>query len=175
MSKEHKKHDLKYQHLSFSLLIISDSRYQQLKMNQEISDLTIPIVKELLLKHNHKILSVDIIPDEPESLKETIKTVINTYNPNIIITSGGTGINKRDITIETMKQLFTKELPGFGELFRNLSYKQIGSTAILSRSTAGIYLNTLIFCLPGSPKAVELAITEIILKVVPHALAMLIN
>ena len=174
MSNNHKKHDAKYKHLSFSLIIISDSRYKQIKNKQDINDSTIPLVKELLLKNNHKIYSTDIIPDEPEIIKEKISDVIKTFNPNIIITSGGTGIGKRDNTIEAMSGLFTKELPGFGEIFRYLSYKEIGPIATLSRSTAGIYRNTLIFNLPGSPKAVELAISEIILKLAPHAMAMLL-
>ena len=142
---------------------------------QEINDSTIPIVKDLLLAHDHKIISIDIIPDEPEFLREKIKGVIETYHPNIIVTSGGTGVGKRDITIETVSELYTKELKGFGELFRHLSYNKIGPTAILSRATAGIYLNTLIFNLPGSPKAVKLALSKIILKMISHALAMLTN
>ncbi|MHA1650332.1 MAG: MogA/MoaB family molybdenum cofactor biosynthesis protein [Candidatus Helarchaeota archaeon] len=175
MSNEHKKNDFKYQQLSFSLIIISDSRYNQLQKNEKIDDLTIPLVKDLLTKWKHKLYSVDIIPDEAEFLKRKLRHVIESLKPNIIITSGGTGISKRDITIETMLKLFTKELKGFGELFRYLSYKQIGPTAILSRATAGIYLDTLIFNLPGSPKAVELALSKIILKMAPHAMAMLLS
>ena len=80
----------------------------------------------------------------------------------VIITTGGTGISKRDITIETIKPLFQKELDGFGEIFRYESYKEVGTGAILSRATAGVYNGTLIVALPGSPHAVDLGMKIII-------------
>ncbi len=173
MTEEHKKHDSEYHKLSLSIIIISDSRYKHLENNKENNDLTTPLIKKLLLEQNHEICSTDLIPNESSLIKKKMETVIEKFHPDIIITSGGTGIGKRDITIETMSELFSKELTGFGELFRSLSYKKIGITAILSRATAGIYRNTLVFNLPGSPKAVELAISEIILPMVPHAISML--
>ncbi|MHA1311334.1 MAG: MogA/MoaB family molybdenum cofactor biosynthesis protein [Candidatus Helarchaeota archaeon] len=173
MTLEHKKHDHLYKNLNFAIIIISDSRYKQLKENKKVEDLTIPLIREILLKKGHNVISDDIIPDDPEQIKNKVDLIIEKLSPDIIITSGGTGISKRDVTIETMLKLYSKELPGFGELFRSLSYKEIGPITILSRASAGIYRNTLIFNLPGNPEAVKLGLLEIIIPVSSHSIAML--
>ncbi|MHA1269778.1 MAG: MogA/MoaB family molybdenum cofactor biosynthesis protein [Candidatus Helarchaeota archaeon] len=173
MTIEHKKNDNKYKNLIFAVVIVSDSRYRQFIDGNSINDLTIPIIKEIVLKQGHKLISAEFVPDEQIEIKQKINSLIKKYNPHIIITSGGTGINERDITIEVMSKLYEKELPGFGELFRALSYKEIGVNAILSRANAGIYKNTLIFNLPGNPNAVKLALEEIIIPIASHSTAML--
>ncbi|MCL2687414.1 MAG: MogA/MoaB family molybdenum cofactor biosynthesis protein [Methanobrevibacter sp.] len=117
------------------------------------------IVKSL--KKKYQVDSYIIIPDEKEELLNSIESMINK-NIDIIFTTGGTGIGSRDITIETIEPLFQKELVGFGEIFRSKTYKELGSGAILSRATAGVYKNTLIFSMPGSPNAVKLGISIII-------------
>ena len=88
----------------------------------------------------------------------------------VIITSGGTGAGKRDVTVDTLKELFTKEFTGFGEAFRRLSWSEIGALAAFSRATAGIIAERVIFCLPGSPTAVTLALNQIILPSLGHLL-----
>jgi molybdenum cofactor biosynthesis protein B len=87
---------------------------------------------------------------------------------DVIITSGGTGLASKDVTIESVTPLFDKEIPGFGELFRFKSIGQIGSSVILSRAAAGLLKGKVIFCVPGSPNAVELALSEIILPETGH-------
>jgi molybdenum cofactor biosynthesis protein B len=89
---------------------------------------------------------------------------------DVVITTGGTGLAPRDVTIEAVQPLFQKELPGFGELFRLISYEQIGSSAMLTRASSGLIDNTAIFCLPGSPNAVKLAIEALILPELQHVL-----
>lgn len=173
MSSEHRKHDKKFDALKFSIIIVSDSRFEQLKNGKVVKDLTIPLVKELMKKNKHRLISEDIVPDKSDLIEKKVHELIKDIKPDIIITSGGTGINPRDITIETMTKLYDKELIGFGELFRRLSYKDIGPITILSRANAGIYKNTLIFNLPGNPNAVELALKEIIFPVASHSIAML--
>ena len=86
---------------------------------------------------------------------------------DVIITNGGTGLDSRDITVETVESLFEKKLDGFGEIFRAVSYEEIGSAALLSRATAGIYKKTLIISMPGSPNAVKTAL-RIIIDELPH-------
>jgi molybdenum cofactor biosynthesis protein B len=91
-----------------------------------------------------------------------INYIVESFCVDIIITTGGTGIGPRDITIETLKRIFKKELNGFGEIFRYESYKELGTGAILSRATAGIYKGKLIVSLPGSPNAVDLGLNIIL-------------
>ena len=86
---------------------------------------------------------------------------------DVILTTGGTGLDPRDITVETVESLFEKRIDGFGELFRSKSYEEIGSAALLSRATAGIYKKTIIFSMPGSPNAVKTAL-GLIIDELPH-------
>ncbi len=114
----------------------------------------------------------EVIPDVEERIYTGIMNALDS-GADFIITSGGTGLTKNDITIETVSKLMTKELPGFGELFRLKSYRQIGTAAVLTRATAGVIdrgkgSRNAIFCLPGSPDAVRLALDEIILPEIPH-------
>lgn len=102
-----------------------------------------------------------LISDDSEKLLNEIEHFI-CKDCDVIITTGGTGLSSRDITVETVESLFDKKLDGFGEIFRAESYKDIGTSAILSRATAGIYKKTIIFVLPGSPNAVKLGLNIII-------------
>lgn len=107
-----------------------------------------------------------LIPDEKEDLINTIETMIDD-DIDVILTTGGTGLDPRDITVETVETLFEKKLYGFGEMFRSESYDEIGAAALLSRATAGIYKKTVIFSMPGSPNAVKTAFS-IIINELPH-------
>lgn len=107
-----------------------------------------------------------IIPDEKEELIDAIENMVSN-GVDVIITTGGTGLDVRDITVETVESLFEKKIDGFGELFRAKSYEEIGSAALLSRATAGIYKKTIIFSMPGSPNAVKTAL-NLIIDEFPH-------
>jgi molybdenum cofactor biosynthesis protein B len=107
-----------------------------------------------------------LIPDEKDALINAIEDMISN-NTDVILTTGGTGLDTRDITVETVEALFEKKLDGFGEIFRMKSFEEIGSAALLSRATAGIYKRSLIFSMPGSPNAVKTAL-EIIIDELPH-------
>ncbi len=158
--------------LNYSVLIISDTRFQEQVEKKESTDKTIPLIKEILEKHEQNFVSHEIVPDEKSKIKNTLLKLMEDDN-EIIITSGGTGIAKRDVTIEVIKPLFEKILEGFGELFRYLSFKEIGSSAMLSRASAGIIGDKAIFCLPGSPNAVKLALEVLIIPEAGHLLKML--
>lgn len=108
----------------------------------------------------------NLIPDEKDDLINAIEEMV-CNNIDVILTTGGTGLDSRDITVETVESLFEKKLDGFGEIFRMKSYEEIGSAALLSRATAGIYKKSIIFSMPGSPNAVKTAL-EIILDELPH-------
>jgi molybdenum cofactor biosynthesis protein B len=148
---------------SFSLLITSDSR-------DELSDESGRVARALLTKENHNILDYKIVGNNPKLILEAIQTFLEDDTLDVIITSGGTGISSRDVTVDTLSPLFKKNLNGFGELFRTLSYKDIGEAAMISRATAGIIGKKIVFCIPGSTKAMELALTSLILPSIGHLL-----
>ncbi|AFZ26987.1 molybdenum cofactor synthesis domain protein [Cylindrospermum stagnale PCC 7417] len=114
------------------------------------------------------IATYTIIKDEPAQIQEQIELLGKSANLDAVIFNGGTGIAPRDTTYDAIEKLLEKTLPGFGELFRFLSYQEIGSRAIASRAVAGVYQNKLIFSLPGSSNAVRLAMNKLILPELPH-------
>ena len=115
----------------------------------------------------HQVHGYTIVRDEPTDVIATIEGWI-LAEVRVIITTGGTGISRRDTTIDAIEPQLTRILPGFGEIFRMLSYEQVGAAAMLSRAIAGTWGTTLVFCLPGSPNAVELALTKLIVPELRH-------
>jgi molybdenum cofactor biosynthesis protein B len=103
-------------------------------------------------------------------IREGVEKALKTDNVDAVITCGGTGISRTDVTIEAIGILLEKEIPGFGEMLRNLSHKKIGSAAILTRAIAGVSHGKAIFCLPGSPHAVSLGVNKLVLPEVGHIL-----
>ena len=116
----------------------------------------------------HKVVFHEVIPDNKDTIANTIRTVIQEHNPHAILVTGGTGISPSDVTIEAIRPMFTKELTAFGPLFSQLSYEQVDSAALLSRATAGLIDQTLVFCMPGSLKASKLACKELIFPELGH-------
>ena len=110
------------------------------------------LIDELSKKYD--VDAYTIIEDSPEILIKTIDEMIDS-GVEIIFTTGGTGLESRDISVETVESIFEKEIKGFGEIFRAISYKELGAGSLLSRTTAGIYRKSIIFTLPGSPNAVK--------------------
>ena len=147
----------------FSILVTSDSR-------DETSDESGKLALDLLTKENHKVISYKIVKNNAQSILDVIKHLLEDDALDVIITSGGTGVSSRDVTIDTLAPLFEKTLNGFGEIFRNLSYRDIGEAAMVSRATAGIIGKKIVFCIPGSTKAMELALTHLILPGIGHIL-----
>jgi len=129
------------------------------------------ILKQLLLDAGHKILFLAIVKDEAKAIADAVEQA--SWTCDAIVTNGGTGLSKRDVTIETLQPGLDKVLPGFGELFRVLSYRDIGSAAMLSRAIAGVYKTRLLFCLPGSPAACILAMKSLILPELGHAVGVM--
>jgi molybdenum cofactor biosynthesis protein B len=108
-----------------------------------------------------------IVPDEARQIKAAVKKFIANPKIDAVITTGGTGITARDVTIETLGPMFEKELPGFGEILRRIGYEKVGGPALLTRATAGLIKRKPIFCLPGAPNAVEVAM-ELVLPELGH-------
>lgn len=118
------------------------------------------------IETRYTLKSRTLIPDEKEDLLNAIENMVSE-DIDVILTTGGTGLDSRDITVETVEALFEKKLDGFGELFRAKSYEEIGAAALLSRATAGIYKKSIIFSMPGSPNAVKTAL-GLIIEELPH-------
>ena len=116
----------------------------------------------------HQIVYHQAIPDDADIIASTVQSVIRNEQPQVILISGGTGITPQDVTIEAITPLFAKVLTGFGPLFAQLSYKEIGSAAYLSRATAGVIEDTVVFCMPGSINACKLACRELIFPELGH-------
>lgn len=116
----------------------------------------------------HTVVLREIIPDEPRPMRELLTMLRDRHDVDAILMTGGTGLGSRDRTFETVEELLDKTLPGYGELFRMLSYQEIGSAAMLSRATAGLIGRTVLLTMPGSPEAVELALEKLILPELGH-------
>jgi molybdenum cofactor biosynthesis protein B len=116
----------------------------------------------------HRVVFHRVIPDDAVKIAATLKDEIKESQPQVILLSGGTGITKKDVTIEAVSPLFAKELTAFGPLFAKLSMDEIDSAAIMSRATAGVVGKTVVFCIPGSLNACKLACTRLIFPELGH-------
>lgn len=156
-----KKHKENTQTAKAAIITLSDTR----TMNEDDSG---KLISSLLSEKGHTIVDHVVIPDN----KDTLISKVNLFSEiaDIIITNGGTGISRKDITVEALKPLFLKEITSFNPLFAKLSYEDIGSSALMSRAIAGIIGKTAVFSIPGSPKAVELAMKKLILPEIGHVI-----
>ena len=144
------------------ILVVSDSRTLE-------TDRGGALIEELLQKSGHEVLSRQIVRDEIPAVEGAVKDAMNGENaPEVILVTGGSGIGARDITPEALRPLLTKELPGFGEVFRVLSFEEVGAATMLSRAFAGVIGKTLLFALPGSTNAVKLAMEKLVLPDLGH-------
>ena len=126
------------------------------------------LIMNTLKERGHTIAAYHLVKDEPSVIRKLIKQGAKDRHVQAIIVNGGTGISRRDSTFEAIDSLLEKRLVGFGELFRYLSYQDIGSAAILSRATAGLYKGTVVISIPGSEKAAFLAMDKLILNELGH-------
>jgi molybdenum cofactor biosynthesis protein B len=119
-------------------------------------------------REGHQVVAHHVVPDMAPSISEALGIIIDAHRPHAVIVTGGTGIAPADVTIEALRPLFTKELTAFGALFAQLSFEQIDSAALMSRATAGIIGQTVVFCLPGSLNACKLACKALIFPELGH-------
>ncbi|MBS7608814.1 MAG: molybdenum cofactor biosynthesis protein B [Candidatus Bathyarchaeia archaeon] len=154
--------------LDFAIFVCSTSRYNQLKRGEKIKDESGDLIEKLVKAYGYSVVCRKILPDDREAIEKEVKNVLKSADIDVAVFCGGTGLTHTDITIETVSPYIEKTLPGFGELFRLLSYEQIGSAAILSRAFAGIAKGKAFFCIPGSPDAVKLCLEKLILPEAAH-------
>jgi molybdenum cofactor biosynthesis protein B len=158
----HHRHDVCS--IACAVLTVSDSR-------TVATDRSGKVIRGLLLEQGHRVEHSAILRDEPEQIAAALGSL--PASVEVVILNGGTGLARRDTTYETVQRLVDKEIIGFGELFRMLSYQQIGAAAMLSRATAGVFGSRALFSLPGSTAAVELAMTKLILPQLSHLVGLL--
>lgn len=157
--QEHKAHA--NVHVSCGIITVSDTRTKE-------TDKSGQLILELLKAAGHPVTAYHITKDEPTQIRPLLETLLADPAVQAVIINGGTGVAKRDVTFDAIQGMLEKQLPGFGELFRLLSYEDIGSAAMLSRAAAGIAKGKVIFSLPGSSGAVRLGMEKLILPEMPH-------
>ncbi len=147
-----------------AVLTVSDTRTRE-------TDQSGARARQLLEGAGHRVVQAGIVPDEPQAIRDYLRQL----GPEVqaVVVTGGTGLTRRDRTYETLEKLFEKRIDGFGELFRMLSWEQVGSAAMLSRATAGVIGGRVVFSLPGSTAAIELGMTKLILPELGHTVGLL--
>jgi molybdenum cofactor biosynthesis protein B len=157
--RSHGHHHNDRSNLAVAVITFSDTR----KPDDDESGHTI---RELVRQAGHRVVHQEIVPDTPELIRKAILTGIGTAEA--VILTGGTGIAPRDYTIEVVRPMLERELEGFGELFRMLSYQEIGAAAFLSRALAGVINGRIVAALPGSPRACRLALEKLLIPELGH-------
>ena len=148
--------------LRFAVLTASDSR-------QEKEDESGWKIAEMVTEAGYQVVEHRVVVDEEPLVRAAVEKALE-LPADIVVVNGGTGFASRDVSVEAVMPLFERVIGGFGELFRTLSFQQVGPAAMLSRATAGVVGRSVVFVLPGSPKAVELAMAELILPEAGHLL-----
>lgn len=144
-----------------AVLTVSDTRTEE-------TDVSGKIIRDLLTANGHAVSAYAVVPDEPDQIRRRVETWIEDPKIQVILSNGGTGIAARDTTFDAIVALLEKRIDGFGELFRMLSYEEIGAAAMLSRATAGVANRTIVIAMPGSRNAVTLAMEKLIVPEIAH-------
>jgi molybdopterin adenylyltransferase len=147
--------------VTLAIVTVSDTRTPETDQNRQY-------IEERLTELGHYIAAYRLIKDEPDQVGVVIEELTAMPEVQLVLFNGGTGISARDTTYDVVSRYLEKTLPGFGELFRMLSFQEVGAAAMFSRATAGVYHNTLIFSMPGSPNAVQVALEKLIIPEINH-------
>jgi molybdopterin adenylyltransferase len=143
------------------VVTVSDTRTKE-------TDTSGAAIAEALVAAGHTVVARELVPDDPVRVANVIRDYLGRMEVQAVITTGGTGLSKRDTTFEAVTTMFDRQLDGFGELFRMLSYEQVGAAAMLSRACAGVFAGAIVFVLPGSEAAVRLAMDKLITSELAH-------
>ncbi len=149
--------------VGFALLVVSDSR-------TETTDESGALAKTRLTEAGHQVVAYRIVKNDRAAIQAAVLGFLHDDRVRVILTSGGTGISRRDVTVDVLTPLFEKTLVGFGEFFRQLSRAEIGDAAMISRATAGLIGGKVVFCLPGSKNAMDAGLTKLVLPGLGHLL-----
>lgn len=147
--------------VTVAIVTVSDTRTPETDANRIY-------IEAQMTALGHRVAAYRLIRDEPDQVAEALETLCALPDVQIVLFNGGTGIAPRDTTFDVISRYLQKTLPGFGELFRMLSFQEVGAAAMFSRATAGVYNQTLVFSMPGSPNAVQVALERLILPEINH-------
>jgi molybdopterin adenylyltransferase len=150
--------------LGFGLITVSDTR----ALDDDVSGM---LLREGVVAAGHRVLGTRLVADDVAAIRTAVRQMLELPELDALVLTGGTGFSPRDLTVEAVAPLFDRAVEGFGELFRMLSYQQVGAAAMLSRAAAGLVGGRAVYLLPGSPKAVSLALEALILPETGHLLA----
>ncbi|AHC50729.1 molybdenum cofactor biosynthesis protein MoaB [Sulfolobus acidocaldarius SUSAZ] len=168
--EKHKEHAPK--EVRFYVITISTSRYEKFIKRETIVDESGDAIKESIISEGYKVVGYTLIPDNKIKILRAFSEALDSPDVDVIISTGGTGYSTTDVTVETIRKIFDREIEGYGDVFRMVSYNdpKVRSASYLSKSTAGIIGDKVVFLLPGSPDAVKLAMKELILPEIGHLL-----
>jgi molybdenum cofactor biosynthesis protein B len=147
--------------VTVAIVTVSDTRTPESDENRRY-------IERRMAELGHTVAAYRLIKDEPDQVAAALDELAAEPGVQIVLFNGGTGISPRDTTYDVISRYLEKTLPGFGELFRMFSYQEVGAAAMFSRATAGIYRGTLVFSMPGSPNAVQVALEKLILPEINH-------
>jgi molybdopterin adenylyltransferase len=153
--------------LTFMVVTVSSSRFATKKRGGRVDDESGDLAQAMLEGQGHAVKLRELVSDDPAQIRAALSAGFKDPAVDAILLTGGTGVSTTDVTIETVRPLFEKEIEGFGEIFRSVSYAHIGAAAALSRATAGIASKKVVLCLPGSPDAVKTAL-NLFTEEIPH-------
>lgn len=157
---DHRKQAQSQGNVAIAIVTVSDTRTPE-------TDVSGKLIRDLAEGGGHTVVDYRIVKDEPDQVAQALNDFAGGV-AQLIIFHGGTGINRRDRTYDVISRSLEKTLPGFGEIFRMLSYQEVGAAAMLSRATAGVYRQKVVVSVPGSPNAVQLAMEKLILPEIQH-------
>lgn len=157
----HKHRESAPERVRVAVLTISDTRTPE-------TDTGGDVIEELMRAAGHEVVRRGIVRDEPARIRTELVDLLASPDVDAVVTTGGTGISARDTTYEVVDRMLDKKLDGFGEIFRVLSYEEIGAAAVLSRAVAGAVGTKLVACLPGSRNAVRLAVEKLLVPEIAH-------
>ena len=149
----------------FGIIVVSDRVYEG-KAEDYSGNI---LARNIVEKEDHKVIYYNVVPNRRFKIEKSVEEALKK-NVEAVLLIGGTGLGPRDITVDVIENLADREIPGFGEVFRYLTFTKEGTKTWLTRATACVYKGTLLFAIPGSPSAVELALKEIILPEICHAI-----
>lgn len=147
--------------VTVAIVTVSDTRTPETDQNRHY-------IEKRLAELGHIVAAYRLIKDEPDQVAAALDELTTMPGVQLVLFNGGTGISPRDTTFDVVSRHLHKTLPGFGELFRMLSWQEVGAAAMFSRATAGVYNNTLVFSMPGSPNAVQVALEKLIIPEINH-------